>query len=279
MNFDLDGRTAFVTGAARGQGRRHAITLAQHGANIVAIDLCGQIDTVPYSMSTPEDLAETVQLVESTGRKIIAKQGDVRDFEQVQATVDEAFAAFGRIDIVVANAGTNGLGGAGGAGPFESQDIDLQRWRDCIDTNLTGVFNTIKAAVPAMISGERGGSIIATSSTAGIRGLRSMADYVAAKHGVVGLCRAFANELAEHSIRVNTVHPTGVATQMVENPELPAFFQAYPKAAVNLDGNLLPVDLVQPEDVSNAVLFLASDAARYVTGLEMTVDAGFTARA
>jgi len=272
MNITLEGKTAFITGAARGQGRQHAITLAQAGANIVASDICQQIDTVPYSMATRDDLDETVALVEETGQKIVALQADVRELSQLRHAVDQGLVSFGSLDIVCANAGIYSFG------PIDSYDIEPQRWNDVISTDLTGVFNTIKTTAPAMIDGGRGGSIIVTSSTAGLRGLRSMADYTAAKHGVVGLTRAFANELAQHRIRVNSIHPTGVDTHMVTNPELAEFYAQFPDMADNVSGNLLPVELVEAQDISNAVVFLASDATRYVTGLQMTVDAGFTTK-
>ncbi|WP_044507350.1 mycofactocin-coupled SDR family oxidoreductase [Gordonia sp. KTR9] len=272
MTSSLQGKVAFITGAARGQGREHAVTLAQHGANIIALDICKPLSTIPYEMSTSDDLAETVALVEATGQKIVAAEADVRDFDAVQRVVDDGLNQFGQIDIVVANAGVYSFG------PLDSVDIELQRWRDIIDINLTGTFHTVKAAVPSMVARGAGGSVLLTSSTAGIRGLRSMADYTATKHGVVGLMRTFANELAPHNIRVNTIHPTGVSTHMVTNPQLVQWYADNPDMANNVSANLLPVDLVEAQDVSQAVLFLASDAARYVTGLEMKVDAGFTER-
>ena len=269
----LEGKVALITGAARGQGRQHAITLAEAGADIVAIDLCEQIPTVPYPMATSSDLDETVAAVEGTGRKITARIGDVRDLEEMSALVDDALVQFGHIDIVCANAGVYSFG------PLSSLEIDPQRWSDVVGTNLTGVFNTVKVAAPPMIERDEGGSIILTSSTAGIKGLRSMADYTASKHGVVGLMKTFANELAPHSIRVNSVHPTGVRTDMVDNPQLAAWYDENPDMANNVSGNLLPVDLVEAQDISNAVRFLASDDARFITGVQLPVDAGFTERA
>lgn len=273
MTSSLQGKVAFITGAARGQGREHAVTLARHGANIIALDICKPVSTIPYEMSTSDDLAETVAQVEATGQKIYAAEADVRDFDAVQQVVDNGLEQFGQIDIVLANAGVYSFG------PLDSVDIELQRWRDIIDINLTGTFHTLKATIPSMIAGGAGGSIVLTSSTAGIKGLRSMADYTATKHGVVGLMRTFANELAPHKIRVNTVHPTGVNTHMVTNPQLVQWYSDHPDMANNVSANLLPVELVDPHDISEAILYLASDAARYVTGLELKIDAGFTERA
>ncbi len=272
MTSVLEGQVAFVTGAARGQGRAHAVALAEHGADIIALDICTSIDTVPYQLATRDDLDETIRLVEATGRKIAAFEADVRDYQAVADVVNTGLQQFGQIDIVVANAGVYSFG------PLDSVDIELQRWRDIIDINLTGVFHTIKASVPSMVARGKGGSVILVSSTAGIRGLRSMADYTASKHGVVGLMRTFTNELGPHGIRVNSVHPTGVRTHMITNEELVQWYADNPSMAANVSANLLPVDLIEPEDVSEAVLFLASDASRYVTGLEMKVDAGFTER-
>ena len=265
----VEGKVAFVTGAARGQGRSHAIRLAEEGADIIAVDLCDQIGTVEYPMATPEDLAETVTAVEALDRRIVATVADVRDAAAMKAAVDDGVAQLGRLDIVSANAGICTI---------QSWDeVTPQVWQDTLDTNLTGVWNTFVAAVPHLIA-SGGGSIIATSSTAGIKGLPYLAPYVAAKHGVVGIARTMANELARHSIRVNTVHPTGVDTPMVaglggldaiigKEPELGSIFV-----------NTFPVEIVEPRDISNAVLWLASDESRYVTGLELTVDAGNTIR-
>jgi SDR family mycofactocin-dependent oxidoreductase len=263
------GKVAFITGAARGQGRSHAIRLAQEGADIIAVDLCGQMATVPYPMSTPEDLAETVKAVEALDRRIVASQADVRDAAALRAAVDDGVAQLGRLDIVSANAGICTI--------QTWDEVTPAVWQDTLDTNLTGVWNTMVVSVPHLIAAG-GGSIICTSSTAGIKGLPYLAPYVAAKHGVVGIARTMANELAAHKIRVNTVHPTGVDTPM--GTGLGGL-----EALINRDPNLgpiymntLPVEIVDPRDISNAVLFLASDEARYVTGLEFTIDAGNTIR-
>ena len=265
----VTGKVAFITGAARGQGRSHAIRLAEEGADIIAIDICQDYDTVGYGLSTEADLAETVKLVEALDRRIIARRADVRDAGALKAIVDEGVAELGKLDIVVANAGICTV--------QAWDEVTPAVWQDTLDTNLTGVWNTMVAGAPHLIA-NGGGSIIATSSTAGIKGLPYLAPYVAAKHGVVGIARTMANELAAHKIRVNTVHPTGVDTPMgaglgglepllTRDPNLGPIFM-----------NTLPVEMVDARDISNAVLFLASDEARYVTGLEFTVDAGNTIR-
>ena len=269
MTGRVEGKVAFVTGAARGQGRSHAVRLAEEGADIIAVDRCQDYETVAYAMGTADDLAETVKSVEALDRRIIASQVDVRDRDALKKAVDDGVAQLGRLDIVSANAGICTV---------QSWDeVTPQIWQDTLDTNLTGVWNTMVAAVPHLIAAG-GGSIICTSSTAGIKGLPFLAPYVAAKHGVVGIARTMANELARHKIRVNTVHPTGVDTPMTtglggleglinSDPELGPMFM-----------NTFPVEIVDARDISNAVLFLASDEARYVTGLEFTVDAGNTIR-
>ena len=265
----VQGKAAFITGAGHGQGRSHAIRLAEEGADIVAVDICRDYDTVPYGMATPEELAETVKAVEALDRRIVASQADVRDAEALKAAVDEGVAQLGRLDIVCANAGICTV--------QAWDEVTPQVWQDTLDTNLTGVWNTIVACVPHLIAAG-GGSVICTSSTAGIKGLPFLAPYVAAKHGVVGIARTMANELAAHSIRVNTVHPTGVQTPMGEGlGGLEALIQRDPSIGP-IFMNSLPVESVEARDISNAVLFLASDEARYVTGLEFTVDAGSTIR-
>jgi SDR family mycofactocin-dependent oxidoreductase len=263
------GKVAFVTGAGHGQGRSHAIRLAEEGADIIAVDICRDYDTVPYAMSTEAELAETAKQVEALDRRIIARQADVRDAAALKRVVDEGVAELGKLDIVVANAGICTV---------QSWDeVTPAVWQDTLDTNLTGVWNTMVAGAPHLIA-NGGGSIIATSSTAGIKGLPFLAPYVAAKHGVVGIARSLGSELARYSIRVNTVHPTGVNTPMgaglggldpliQKDPNLGPIFM-----------NTLPVESVEPRDISNAVLFLASDESQYVTGLEFTVDAGNTTR-
>jgi len=261
----LEGKVALISGAARGQGRSHAVRLAQEGADIIAFDVCKQLPTVGYRMASPEDLKETAKQVEDLDRRIIAREADVRDADAVRAVVEEGVAELGRLDIVSANAGI-----ATFSENAWSMEDDV--WEETIAVNLTGVWKTLKAAIPAMINAGRGGSIIITSSTAGIKGMAGIAHYDSSKHGVVGLMRTLAIELAQHSIRVNTVHPTGVNTPMVVNDYM-AQFLAEDVGGTNIM-NLLPVELVEPVDISNAVLWLASDEARYVTGVQLRVDAG-----
>ncbi|HWG64332.1 MAG TPA: mycofactocin-coupled SDR family oxidoreductase [Streptosporangiaceae bacterium] len=265
----LEGKVAFITGAARGQGRSHAIRLAQEGADIIAVDICRQIDTVPYPMATPEDLAETVKEVEALDRRIFAREADVRDEAGLKAAFDAGVAEIGPVSILLANAGIAPM----------SLHEDHDAWQDVIDVNLTGVFNTVETVIPAMIERGEGGAIVLTSSTAGINGIggptRGGLGYTAAKHGVVGLMRSYANNLAQHRIRVNSVHPTGVNTPMVVNDAMQEWLAADPTLS-NAMANALPVDMVEPVDISNAIVWLVSDDARYVTGVTLPVDAGFT---
>ena len=277
MSARVAGKVAFVTGAARGQGRSHALRLAEEGADIIAIDICEQIESVPYGMSTRADLDQTVKEVEALDRRIVAVQADVRDFAAVKAAVDQGVAELGRLDIVCGNAGIFSFA-AGGA------ELSETMWSDMIDVNLTGVWHTAKACVPHLIAAG-GGSIVLTSSTAGIKGFPNFAHYVSAKHGVVGLARTLALELAPHSIRVNTVHPTRVDTDMVQNTATWSLFRPDLTEPTREDAretfasmNALPIPWVEARDISNAVLFLASDEARYITGVMLPVDAGSTQR-
>jgi SDR family mycofactocin-dependent oxidoreductase len=271
----LDGKVAFISGGARGQGRSHAIRLAEEGANIITFDICGAVETIAYASATEDDLAETVNLVEKTGRGIVAKKADVRDQAAVQAVLDEGLATFGRVDIVVANAGIMPVIG--------EQGRRRAAWHDAIDIMLTGVLHTCEAAIPTLIQQGAGGCIVITSSTAGLKGLLRSLDlksdgllgYIAAKHGVVGLMRAYANVLGPSGIRCNTVHPTGVTTPMVVNPEFAALVDEHPSLVEALH-NVLPVPMIEPEDISNAILYLTSHAGRYVTGVALPVDAGAT---
>jgi (+)-trans-carveol dehydrogenase len=274
MTGRVEGKVAFITGAARGQGRSHAVRLAQEGADIIAVDLCAQVDSVPYPMSTPEDLAQTVKEVEALDRRIVATQADVRDYAGLKKALDEGVAQLGRLDIVSANAGIVSYGRA--------DELPEQSWQDVIDTNLTGVWHAAKAAIPHLRAGGRGGSIILTSSTAGLKGYQNLAHYVSAKHGVVGLMRTLALELAPDMIRVNSVHPTSVDTDMIQNDATYRLFRPdlenpgrQDMAEAGTGINALPIPWVEPVDISNAVLFLASDEARYITGVTLPVDAGF----
>ena len=271
----VDGKVALITGAARGQGRSHAIRLAEEGADIIAVDICTDLDTTGYAGATSEDLDITTKLVEELDRRIIARQVDVRDSAGLTAVVDEAVAELGHIDIVLGNAGICSFG--------LSWELSDEVWQEMIDVNLTGVWKTTKAAIPHMIARGSGGSIILTSSVAGLTGVGLGAHYSAAKHGVVGLMRTLAVELAQQGIRVNSVHPTTVETPMVDNP---ALFQLMVPTVENptreqvcdvITGlNAMKIPWIQPVDVSNAVLFLASDESRYITGVQLPVDAGAT---
>ena len=263
----LDGKVALVTGAARGQGRSHALRLATEGADVIAFDVCRQLGTVHYPMATPEDLKETARQVEALGRRIIVREADVRDSAGVQAVVDEGFAEFGRLDVVCANAGIAAFGP--NSWTFTDED-----WEEMIGVNLTGVWKTLRSVIPGMIDAGHGGSIVLTSSTSGVKGAIRNAHYVAAKHGVVGLMRAFALELAQHSIRVNAVIPTGVNSPMVVNEYMAKALTEDPNAGANLQ-NALPVQMIEPGDVSDAIAWLASAEARYVTGTTVAVDAGY----
>jgi SDR family mycofactocin-dependent oxidoreductase len=274
MTGRVEGKVAFITGAARGQGRSHAIRLAQEGADIIAVDISAQVGSVPYPMATPEDLAETVKEVEALDRRIVATQADVRDFGGLKKALDDGVAQLGRLDIVCSNAGISSFGSAA--------ELDETTWRDMIDINLTGMWHTCKAAIPHLVAGGRGGSIVITSSDAGLKAYPNLAHYVSAKHGVVGLMRTLALELAPHFIRVNSLHPSTVDTAMIQNEATYRLFRPdldHPGPQELADAgiaiNALPIPWLEPVDISNAVLFLASDEARYITGVTLPVDAGF----
>ncbi|MCL2583322.1 MAG: mycofactocin-coupled SDR family oxidoreductase [Streptosporangiales bacterium] len=264
------GKVAFVTGAARGQGRSHAIRLAEEGADIIAVDICEDYDSIGYPMATADDLAKTVKAVEALDRRIVAAKADVRDPATLRKALGDGVVEFGRLDIVSANAGI--------CSAQTWDQVTPKIWQDTLDVDLTGVWNTMTAAIPHLIS-NGGGSIIATSSVAGVKGLPFIAPYVAAKHGVIGIVKAMANELAEHSIRVNAVLPTGVMTHMAAGISNMTQINAEHPDMGPIHMNTLPgVHAVEPVDISNAVLYLASDEARYVTGMEFKVDAGNTIR-
>lgn len=264
----LAGKVAFITGAARGQGRAEAVRLASDGASIIAVDICDQIASVPYSLATADDLAATVKLVEDTGARIVARQADVRDQASLRTVLQEGFDELGRLDIVVANAGI---------APMEA---GADGWRDVIDVNLTGVYNTVEVAKRKMVKQGDGGSIVLISSAAGLIGVGSddpgSIGYAAAKHGIVGLMRIYANHLAPFSIRVNSIHPTGVNTPMINNEHTRKWLERVTSMTdAPMDwGNAMPVDAVEPEDIAAAVAWLVSDEARYVTGITLPVDAG-----
>jgi SDR family mycofactocin-dependent oxidoreductase len=277
MAKQFDGKVVFITGAARGQGRSHAVRFAEEGANIIAFDLCDQIGCVGYPMATPEDLDETVNLVEKTGQRIVAEQGDVRDFARLKVAVDSGVAEFGRIDFVLANAGI---------APVISPGADeMQSFVDAVDVMLKGVYYTIEASLPAMLAHGDGGAIVITSSIAGLSGMRlrfgqkqhGLMGYAAAKHGVVGLMRGYANMLAEKNIRVNSVHPTGVASPMIVNPQVDQLMTERPEYAAIFE-NLLPVPMIEPIDISEAMVYLCAASGRYITGVTLPVDAGWTSK-
>ncbi|MGW0004819.1 mycofactocin-coupled SDR family oxidoreductase [Nocardia grenadensis] len=272
----VSGKVALVTGAARGIGRAQAVRLAEEGADIVALDLCGPVETVIIPPATPEDLEQTVRAVERTGARVVAATADVRDGAALRAATDRAVDQLGGLDVVCATAGiTSSAPGL---------QLTEEQWRTMLDVNLTGVWQTCKATAPHLIA-RGSGSIILTSSIAGLRGLVGVAHYTAAKHGVVGLMRSLAQELAPHGVRVNSVHPTNVDTPMIQNDMVRRSFrpdrenptrEEFAEAARTM--NMLPIPWVEPVDIANASLFLASDEARYITAVTLPVDAGSTQR-
>ena len=271
----LDGKVALITGGARGQGRSHAITFAREGADIVVCDLAAQIETVPYTMSDPDDLSETVKLVEEQDRRCVAMQADVRDTAQVKSVVDRAIAEFGQVDILIANAGI--------VAPVPLIDISDQAWSDMVETDLTGVFKSIRAVAPYMIE-RRSGRIIATSSMVGKTGVPGLAHYVAAKWGVIGLVKSAALEFGQYGITVNAVCPTNVDTPMIQNPAMYSLFAPDIQNPTRDDVvpgftslNALPIPWVQVQDISEGMLYLAAESGRYVTGETLTIAAGWNA--
>ncbi|MET9214087.1 MULTISPECIES: mycofactocin-coupled SDR family oxidoreductase [unclassified Nocardia] len=273
MTGRVDGKVAFITGAARGQGRSHAVRLAQEGADIIAIDVCKQLDNVPFPMSTPEDLAETAELVKAEGRRVVTAEVDVRDYDALKAAVDSGVEQLGRLDIIVANAGIGNEGGA-------LADLDETLWDDMIAVNLGGVWKTVKAGVGHLVAAG-GGAVVLTGSVGGLKAYPNVGHYVAAKHGVVGLMRTFAVEHGHQSIRVNSVHPTHVSTSMLLNEGTYKLFRPDLENPGPADlepicrmFHTLPTPWVDPVDVSNAVLYLVSDEARFITGVSLPVDAG-----
>ena len=277
MVGQFEGRVALITGAARGQGRSHAVRFAEEGADIIAVDICDQIESVGYPMASREDLDETVNLVEKTGRRIVARRGDVRDFERLKTIAANGVAELGRLDFVLANAGIAPLVG--------EQRHDIVAYVDAVDVMLNGVYYTIEATLPALFDHGDGGAIVITSSTAGLNSLsptfsvrsHGFAGYHAAKHGVVGLMRYYATSLAEKNIRVNSVHPTGVATPMLLNEPAAQHMVEHPEGNSAFE-NLLPVELIEPADVSDAMVYLCGQSGRYITGITLPVDGGLTVK-
>ena len=273
----LDGKVAFITGAARGQGRSHAVRMAEEGADIIAVDICEQIASVPYELGTMAELEETAAMVEKLDRRIVIRKADVRSQEDLDAAVKEGVAELGHLDIVCANAGI------WSAGTFT--ELPDETYFDMINTQMHGTYRTCRATVPALLEQGNGGSIIITSSTAGLKGFPFQAHYNMAKHGVVGLMRTLANELAPHMIRANSVHPSSTFTKMIDNPAIWAAFAPGVENPTEKDFghkftemNLLPVPWAEAVDISHAVVYLASDESRYVTGVTLPVDAGFMAK-
>ena len=272
---NFNGRVAFITGAARGQGRSHAVEFARRGANIIAIDIDRQVESAPYPTATSEDLVETVRLVEEVGGKIHAATADVRDLNALSSVVSEGVRQFGRLDFVLANAGIGSFGAL--------TTMTEEKFNEMIEINLIGVWKTVRASVQHMIDAGNGGCIVLTSSTAGLRTLGNAGHYVAAKHGVTALAKTLANELGPNHIRVNSIHPSNTRTVMgvdndgvlklfrpdLENPTLDDCVEGYASFHVMPD-----VPWVQPIDVTHAVLFLCSDEAQYITGVQLPVDVG-----
>lgn len=274
MSGRVEGKVAFITGAARGQGRSHAVRLAEEGADIIAVDVCAPIDSVTpefYAGATPEDLAETVRQVEALDRRIVAKQADVRDAAALQTAVDAGVAELGRLDAIIANAGIFTFG-------TQTDKIPEQSWQDLMDINLTGVWHTVKAAAGHLVEG---GSITIISSLAGFKGLANVAAYTTTKHGLVGLMKVLANEMGPHGIRFNTIHPNAIDTPMITNAKTYGLFRPdlddpQREDAEPAFGSLNPMGIpfIEPVHVSHAVLFLTSDEARYISGTQLSVDAG-----
>lgn len=273
MSKPLEGKVAFITGAARGQGRSHALRLAADGADIIAVDICKQIDSAPYELATREDLVETVAAVQGLGRRIHATQADVRDFNALNDALSLGVDALGRVDIVVANAGVTSQA--------RTHELSEQQWNDTIGVNLTGVWHTAKAAIPHLQRQGEGGSIVLIASTCASRGYENIAHYVASKHGVKGLMKTMALELSREDIRVNCISPTQVDTDIIMNESTFRMFSPELENPTRADfavasqaTHVLPVPWLEPNDVSAAVAFLASDRARYITGVDLTIDAG-----
>lgn len=274
----LEGKVAFITGAARGQGRSHAIALAGAGADIIALDICGPIESVSYELPTRADLEATASAVEALDRRCAFGVADVRDIDAMSGFLRSAVADLGRLDIVVANAGI-------GSDPYRAHELPEDVWQEMLDVNLTGVWHTCKAAIPHILAGGMGGSVVLISSAAGLKGYENIAHYVSAKHGVVGLMRTLANELAPDLIRVNSIHPTQVNTPMIMNDKAFKLFRPDledPKredfAEASQQMHALPIPWAEPADISAAVWFLASDASRLITGVTLPIDAGLMAR-
>jgi SDR family mycofactocin-dependent oxidoreductase len=270
----LDGQVAFITGLARGQGRSHALTLAREGADIIGLDLCGEIASTTYPGSTKSDLEETERLIKETGRRVVLSQADVRDYDQVKSAFDRGIEQLGRVDIIIPNAGIC----AGG----KTWEITTDAWREMVDINLTGAWHAVKAAVPTLISQGQGGSVVFIGSTEALKGAENMSSYAASKHAITGLMTCLARELGQYNIRVNSVNPTCVDTNMIQNPYVWGLFQPdnpNPTRESVEDAftrtHILPVPWMEPVDVSRSILYLVGESGRYVTASTLTIDAGF----
>lgn len=269
-------KIAFITGAARGQGRSHAVRLAEEGADVIAFDFCGEVEGAAYPPASTEDLAETGRAVEALGQRVVTARVDVRDHAALGKALDEAVAELGRLDIVSVNAGIVNL-------PKPAVELEPELWQQMIDTNLTGAWNTCQHAARHLIEGGRGGAIVITSSAAALKGYPSVVNYASAKHGLVGLTRSLAIELGPHRIRVNHIAPTQVSTEMIHNDAIYRLFVPDVEsptrdefAAASEAMHLLPTPWVEAVDISNALLFLASDEGRFITAASIPVDAGVT---
>jgi len=270
----VDGKVAFITGAARGQGRAHAIRLAQEGADIIATDICGPLETTVGPPSTPEQLEETAEAIRALGRRVVTRKVDVRNYDELETALEEGVAELGRLDVAIANAGCWTLA--------KSHELSEKEWQGILDVNLTGVWHTTKAATKVLLRQGQGGSLIMTGSLAALRGFPHISHYSAAKHGVVGLMESLVNELSQDWIRVNVVNPVNVNTDLIHNEETYRLFMpdlefpAPPEIVEERFGSIIsmPIGWVEVEDVANAVLFLASDEARYVSGCVLNIDGG-----
>lgn len=277
MDFDFTGKVVLVSGVARGQGRNHAVRFAERGAHIIGFDICENIPSVAYPLASKADLEETKRLLKEAGSESVLRIADVRDYSAVADVVEEGRRQFGEIDVVLANAGICTLG------PL--WELEGTTWAEMIDTNLTGVFHTVKATVPSMIEAGKGGAVILTSSISGLKGMQNLGHYCASKHGVVGLMKSLANELAPYGIRVNTVNPTNVDTPMIQNDAVYSLFRPdidRPTREQAMESmtlmNSLPVPWVEVDDITSTAMWLASDVARYVTGSSIPVDAGYLSK-
>ncbi len=264
----LQGRVAFITGAARGQGRAHAIRLAREGADIIASDICAQVsDSISYPAATPEDLAETVSAVEAEGRKVLARAVDIRDDAALRQLVSDGVEQFGRLDILVANAGVLSWG--------RIWELTDEQWDTVIGVNLSGTWRTLRAVIPAMIEAGNGGSIIVVSSVAGLKATPGNGHYSASKHGLVALTNALAIELSEFGIRVNSIHPYSVDTPMIEPELMMQVFAEHPHYVHSFGPMLLqPNGFMAAAEVSDVVAWLAGDGAGTLTGAQIPVDKG-----